>query len=78
MVFVLEHVHRHAGVPQGSRDSIHLGHRLGRGRLVGLPLRDLALKRVVGRGSRIGDEPLTTDQDDGGRGLGTHVRNLLS
>ena len=59
-------------------DGVHLAQGLGRRRVVGLSLRDLALERVVSRGCRVGLEPFGADQDDGSRGLGTHVAQSSS
>ena len=64
VVLVLEDVDRHSRVSKGLGDGVHLGQGLGRRLVVGLPLRDIALERVVGRRGRIGDESFCSDQDD--------------
>ena len=76
VVLVPEDVHPHAGVPEGLGQRVHLGQRLARRRVLGLARRDVALERVVGRRGRVGNESLRSDQDDRGRGLGTHGRRI--
>ena len=76
VVLVGEDVHGDADVAQRLRDGVHLGQRpLRRGRH-GLALGHVGLEGVVGRGRRVGHEPLGADQDDSGGGLCTHARNV--
>jgi hypothetical protein len=64
VVLVLEDVDRHPRVSEGLGDGVHLGQGLRRRRVVGLPLRDIMLERVVGRRGGIRNESFRTDQDD--------------